>query len=208
MLRVPIYNVKRVTALPGRIFVDNRAMMLRTLIALSGALAAFAAAPASAATVPLAAHETFGGTVNGVRPGATIRMACFGPDRPGRTGHPMAGQTVGLFVPEAMTGPFLGRTGNPARAIVVSIVTGPGTGVRIARIRRLDQTRPVLSATRRLPTWPMLPCSGRARVVFTPVPMTAGARAATVDVTLAAQLVEAATSQRSYQPEVLLAAQP
>ena len=38
--------------------------------------------------------------------------------------------------------------------------------------------------------------------------MTAGARAATVDVTLAAQLVEAATSQRSYQPEVLLAAQP
>ena len=151
--------------------------MLPALIATSLALTP---------TVPFGAHETFGGTVNGARTGATIRMACFGPERPGRTGHPMAGQTVGVFVPEAMTDPSFGSTGTRARAIVVSIAAGPGS-VRLARIRRLERTRPVLSATRALPTWPTLPCSGTARVTFTPVPATPGARPTTVDVTLAGQ---------------------
>ena len=138
-------------------------------------------------TVPLGAHKTFGGTVNGARTGATIRMACFGPERPGRTGHPMAGQTVGVFVPEAMTDPSFGSTGTRARAIVVSIAVSATMPVKLARIRRLARTRPVLSATRTLPTWPMLPCSGSARVTFTPVPATPGARPTTVEVTLAGQ---------------------
>ena len=139
-------------------------MILPALIATSLALTP---------TVPLGAHETFGGTVNGARTGVTIRMACFGPDRPVvsrhlgrtskaalvRTGHPMAGQTLGVFVPEAMTDPSFGRTGDPARAIVVSIATGSGHPVRVARIRHLQLTRPVISATRPLPIWPMLPCS-------------------------------------------------
>jgi hypothetical protein len=153
-------------------------MHLPATIALSAVLAG---------TVPLGAHESFGGTVNGARTGATIRMACYGPSRPGQVGHPMAGQTVGVFIPEAMTGPFLGRTGDPARMIVVSVVAGGGTPAHVARIRRLDLTRPVLSVTRPLPTWPTLPCSGTARVVFTPVPSTGGARPATVEVTLAGQ---------------------
>ncbi len=152
--------------------------MLPALIAVSATLAA---------PVPLGAHETFGGTVNGARTGATVRMACFGPERPGRTGHPMAGQSVGVFVPEALTDPSFGRTGDPARAIVVSIAAGGRTPVKVARIRRLELTRPVISATRPLPTWPTLPCAGRARVVFTPVPATGDARPATVDVTLAGQ---------------------
>jgi hypothetical protein len=152
-------------------------MMLHSLLALA----------LTTTTVPLGTHEMFGGRVDGATTAATVRMACFGPDRPGRTGHPLAGQTVGVFVPEAMTGPTLGRTGDPAWAIVVSIVTDQGRTYRVARIRRLDLTRPVLSATRPLPTWPTLPCSGRAKVVFTPVPATGAPRAATVDVTLAGQ---------------------
>ena len=87
-LRVPIYNVKRVSRRPVQRFVHNEGMMLPALIALSATLAA---------PVPLGTHETFGGTVNDTRTGATIRMACFGPDRPGRLGHPMAGQSVGAY---------------------------------------------------------------------------------------------------------------
>src|SRR5438034_7188938 len=173
MLRVPIYNVKRATSQPAGRFVHNEGMILPALIATSLALTP---------TVPLGTHETFGGTVNGARTGVTIRMACFGPDRPVvsrhlgrtskaalvRTGHPMAGQTLGVFVPEAMTDPSFGSTGARARAIVVSVATDRGS-VRVARIRRLARTRPVPSATRALPTWPTLPCSGTARVVFAPV---------------------------------------
>ena len=152
--------------------------MLPALIALSATLAA---------PVPLGTHETFGGTVNDTRTGATIRMACFGPDRPGRLGHPMAGQSVGMFIPEVLTDPSFGRTGDPARAIVVSIATGSGHPVRVARIRHLQLTRPVISATRPLPIWPMLPCGGHATVRFTPVPLTDGGHPATVEVTLAGQ---------------------
>src|SRR5437667_3020058 len=106
MLRVPIYNVKCTEAAGRWRFVHNKGMMLPALIALSATLAA---------PVPLGTHETFGCTVNGVRTGATIHVACFGPNRPvvgrhvGRTskaalvstGHPMAGQSVGVFIPEA-----------------------------------------------------------------------------------------------------------
>jgi hypothetical protein len=99
----------------------------------------------------------------------------------------MAGQTVGVFVPEVLTEPYFGQTGDRARAIVVSVVAGGGPAVRVARIRRLELTRPVISATRALPTWPTLPCSGPAQVVFTPVPATGGAKPATVDVTFTAQ---------------------
>jgi hypothetical protein len=166
-------------------------MPLRTLAALTCAVTTLglAAAPATAATsVPLGAHETFGGTVNGATEHATIRMACFGPDRPGRTGHPMAGQTVGVFVPEVLTRPTFGRTGDPARSIVVWITTGRGTvGPPVARFRRLWLTRPVISASQPLPTALTLPCSGSATAVFAPVPATGGAAAATVDVTLSPQ---------------------
>ncbi|OLB78126.1 MAG: hypothetical protein AUI14_14240 [Actinobacteria bacterium 13_2_20CM_2_71_6] len=161
--------------------------MLRAL-AIVSAILGLAASPASATTtVPLGTHAAFGGTVNGSTAHAAIRMACFGPEWPGRTGHPMAGQRVGVFIPEAMTQPTFGRTGDPARAIVVSIVTARGAVGPVARFRRLLLTRPVISANRPLPTWLTLPCSGHATVVFTPVPATAGAKPATVEVTFAGQ---------------------
>jgi hypothetical protein len=153
-------------------------MLVRTLAAL---------AMTATTTVPLPTQAEFGGTVNATTDHATIRMACFGPERPGRTGHPLAGQTVGVFVPEAMTRPTFGRTGRPARAIAVTIVTARGSVGPVVRFRRLVLTRPVISASRHLPTWPTLPCSGPATVVFTPVPATGDTRPATVDVTLAAQ---------------------
>ena len=153
-------------------------MLLRTITAL---------AMTATTTVPLPTRAEFGATVNAATEHATIRMACFGPERPGRIGHPLAGQSLGVFLPEAMTRPTFGRTGARARAIAVTIVTARGGVGPVVRFRRLTLTRPVISASRDLPTWPTLPCSGRATVVFTPVPATGDARPATVDATLAAQ---------------------
>jgi hypothetical protein len=165
-------------------------MLLRTLAVLTCAatIVGIAAAPAAAiVTVPLAAHAQFGATVNGATDHATIRMACFGPDRPGRTGHPLAGQTIGVFRPEVLTRPTFGTTGTPARAIVVLIISRLGTAGPVAVFRRLLLTRPVISATQWLPAGLTLPCSGRALVLFAPVPGTPDAHPATVEITLTPQ---------------------
>jgi hypothetical protein len=152
-----------------------------------GVLAVPTAALAHSHTLRLPTDATFGGTVNGTTTHATIRMACFGPDRPGRTGHPMSGQTVGVFIPEVAMSATFGHTGDPARAIGVSLVVrgrhvGPFTW-----LRRLTPTRPVVSATGALPTSLTLPCSGTGTAVFTPVPGTAGVKSATVDVRFVGQ---------------------
>jgi hypothetical protein len=58
-------------------------------------ITAVTAAPASAAIIDPAVigpNQYFSGVVNGHTGHATINMACFGPIRPGQTGHPLAGQ--------------------------------------------------------------------------------------------------------------------
>jgi hypothetical protein len=152
-----------------------------------GALALPGAALAHPRTVALPVHATFGGTVNGATVHATIRMACIGPDRPGRTGHPMGKQTVGVFIPEVVQSSTFGTTGDPARAIAVSIVAGGHRVGPFQWFHRLRLTRPVTSATGTLPTDLTLPCSGTGTAVFAPVPATAGAKPATVDVRFTGQ---------------------
>jgi hypothetical protein len=147
-----------------------------------------AATPASAVapTVRIGPHLQFGATVNGRRFGATIQMACFGPTRPGRIGHPLGAQHLGVFIPEVVRTAPLGDTGARGHAIIARLVTGTGSTVALARFTRLTLT-PVRSATQPLPTRARLPCDGPARVVFTPAPGGAGARPVTVDVTLVSQ---------------------
>ena len=152
-----------------------------------GVLALPAAALARPATVALPPRAAFGAKVNGSTAHATIRMACFGPTRPGRTGHPMAGQTVGVFIPEVLQSPTFGRTGDPARAITVSLVVRGHLIGPFTRFRRLSLTRPVTSATAPLPTGLTLPCSGTGTAVFAPVPWTATAKPALVDVRFTGQ---------------------
>ena len=62
-------------------------------------------------------HQYFTGVINGTHGNTEtpipIHMACFGPLRPGETGHPMRGQTLAvhqLFPPAGTT--TLGETGN------------------------------------------------------------------------------------------------
>ncbi len=165
-------------------------MRIRPLLygaAALGALALPGAALAHPHTVTLPTRATFGGTVNGATTHATIRMACFGPDRPGRTGHPVGKQTVGVFIPEVVQSRTFGTTGDPARAVAVSIVVGGHRVGPFQWFHRLTLTRPVTSATGTLPTDLTLPCTGTGTAVFTPVPSTPGAKPATVDVRFAGQ---------------------
>jgi hypothetical protein len=146
--------------------------------------AAALAHPSHPHTVPLPTNTMFGGSVNGANTHATIRMACFGPTRPGRTGHPMGHQKVGVFIPEVMISPSFGRTGATARAIGVSIVARGHRVGPFTWFHRLGLTWPVRTASAPLPTDLTLPCSGTGTAVFTPVP---GGKPATVDVTFTSQ---------------------
>jgi hypothetical protein len=51
--------------------------------------------------------QQFVGLVNGYTQNATIRMACFGPVRPGQQGHPFAGQWA---TPQRLTFSYYGVT--------------------------------------------------------------------------------------------------
>ena len=190
MLRRPIYNVKPRYLLAA--FSDRLSVKLFLYTAVAAAVLAVPAAAlahdaARPRTAPLPANAMFGGSVNGASTHATLRVACFGPVHPGQTGHLMAYQRVGVFIPEVMKQPNFGQTGSPAFAIGVSIVAGGHTVGPVTWFRRLALTRPVRSASRPLPSGVPVPCSGHGTVVFTPVPRTANAKPATVDVTFVGQ---------------------
>src|SRR5450631_1402292 len=84
--------------------------------AVMGPTALSAAGPGQGRVGP---NQVFAATVNGqsgvVTP-AEIQMACFGPIRPGQTGHPLPGQTVEVFRPEAIVA-ATGFTGPNAKYI-------------------------------------------------------------------------------------------
>lgn len=132
-------------------------------------------------------HQQFGGTVNHATANATIAMACFGPTRPGQTGHPMAGQHLGIFIPEVLMNPHFGNTGARGRAITARIITAAGRPVQVAVFTEFIRTGALYSATKPLSTRVTLPCGASGTVVFTPVPDGAGAQPATVAVTFNGQ---------------------
>jgi hypothetical protein len=157
-------------------------------LALSAALAATASlfavpGPAFADGVidpsPIGPHQFFIGVVNGQSGTATIRMACFGPTRPGRTGHPLAGQTVAARQVVTTTGFKVGYTGD----------TGRGLRVAFDDLSTVDS--PVLlrgyGVAAKIPTTLTLPCDGTGTVSFMPVPTDPTARAATVSVSYLSQ---------------------
>jgi len=59
-------------------------------------VAVTACAPAPGGPAPIGPHQRFSGLVNGVGDGAVITTVCAGPVWVGRTGHPLAGQTVSV----------------------------------------------------------------------------------------------------------------
>jgi hypothetical protein len=176
-----------------RVFVMMRRLLIIAAIATMSAT--LSSQPASAAampidpvlTVPIGPHVEFGGTLNGASTGARVRMGCFGPIHRGQTGRPLAGQTVGVFVPEVLRSPSFGRTGARARSIVARFVSRSGVSAPAAVFTRFTLTRPVLTSTSPLSTSLVLPCSGRGILVFSPVPTRGDAKSAVVQVSFDSQ---------------------
>jgi len=155
----------------------------RTSAVAGLALAACVATALPASAGRVGPNQYFTGVING-KDGNTIipiviRMACFGPIKPGETGHPEAGQTVAvhqLFPPSAT--PTLGFTGNDSE-IGAFFNAPPPAGAPIAAttpiFTRYDRPQP-------LPTSITLPCAGTGTAYFVPIPVIPPSRAATVPV--------------------------
>lgn len=169
-------------------------MIRRALVGASAVIATAAlVVPAAGAVLPpqrkVGPNQVFGANINGstgVTSPAPIQMACFGPLRPGETGHPMAGQTLEVFRPEAIVGHF-GFTGARATSIVVffgppppaSSGATPGPG---------NVTFKKYGLTKAIPTSLVLPCAGTSIASFVPLPMSPPtSRSATVRVAYLSQ---------------------
>jgi len=75
----------------------RRSTTLIGLVAVTLLVAGAAAcAPGPVGPTPIGPHEHFSGRVNGTGNGAVVTTVCPGPTWPGRTGHPIAGQTVSV----------------------------------------------------------------------------------------------------------------
>lgn len=134
--------------------------------------------------------QYFAGVVNGKMTRATIKMACFGPVRPGQKGHPMADQTMkidflGTAPPSAPPGALgdLGYTGPLGNEI--GAFFGPLPPQPIA------SAAPVIFRTygvaKAIPTALLLPCGGSGRVAFVPIPVAGGSQDAAVHVSFVGQ---------------------
>jgi hypothetical protein len=130
--------------------------------------AAFSRSPLPAGRVK--PNLEFGALVNGTSSNPIIQMGCFGAVRPGERGHPMPGQTLEVFRPEALQVP--GFTGTGAGRIVATFSDDTSAVVPFARFSRLKA----------VPTSLSLPCTGTGQVVFAPRPSSPTAQSAVVTV--------------------------
>ena len=142
---------------------------------------------ASASGAAIRPHQYFIAEVNG-RTGETlpaeIAMACFGPVQPGETGHPMAGQTVGVreVGPAAPATVALGYTGNRARSIGVFFGAPPPASASAPTFIDLTHYGPTA-----IPTSLVLPCGGTGHATFEPLPLDPSAHGVAVPVTFVGQ---------------------
>lgn len=147
-----------------------------------GPVSAGAAIPTQGTVGP---NQYFGGLVNGhngVTTPAPIRMACFGPIRPGQKGHPMAGQSVEVFRPEVIVIRHSGFTGENANRIVASFGPSPSATpvANTVTFKKYGVNKPI-------PTSLLLPCAGTGTVSFAPLPASPKSHAATVRVSYIGQ---------------------
>jgi hypothetical protein len=145
---------------------------LAALVAIQvvGGVTAAAAQPSGG--VRIGPNQVFGALVNGENGTASpvvIQMACAGPEKPGSTGHPLAGQTLTVFLPVDVAGAY-GNTGANGDQIG-AFFDAPPPGDAAARGGPVFFRRYV---TKKIPTSEVLPCSGTGHVFFVPLPMSPG----------------------------------
>ncbi|NJP47284.1 hypothetical protein [Actinacidiphila epipremni] len=144
---------------------------------LGGALGMSSAAAAEVSPLPVGAHQTFVGQVNGVTINAVIKVGCFGPVSWDSTGHPLAGQTVSVQLVQGNTPAQarVGYTGESADRVLVAFGNATSVSAQTV-IKAYGLAVPI-------PADLNLPCSGTGTVGFVPAPTSATAQPATVDVT-------------------------
>jgi hypothetical protein len=141
-------------------------------------LAFGAVAGAQPASVKIAPHQTFIGSVNGEEVSSSVDVVCPGPMRVGQTGHPAAGQTIGVSTPAPPIA-GTGNTGSRGRSIIAQFIT-PSTATAVPAVTFSKY------GTLPIPTTGMLPCSGSGAVVFSPLPTSHTARSGKVSVSYVA----------------------
>jgi hypothetical protein len=108
---------------------------------------------------PVHPHQAFLGLINdsdGAETPVTVNMACFGPVRPGETGHPMAGQTVGVAQPEVIVGTFgnTGAKGTSIEAVFGTPQTTTSSSVATGRSSCPPRSCCPARGRARSPSWP------------------------------------------------------
>lgn len=182
----------RTTAVGGSREVLKMRTVCRATLLLGLILVATTAvvSPAGAAG-KVGPKQYFTGVINGTDGNTatpiTIQMGCFGPLRPGQTGHPMKGQTLAvhqLYPPSSTTG-SLGYTGHDSE-IGVFFKAPPKAAVAASAAAKtvifMHYDTP-----QRLSTSLTLPCGGTGTIWFTPIPVLTPSRSAKVSVQFAGQ---------------------
>jgi hypothetical protein len=132
-------------------------------------------------TTPIQPNQFFNGLVNGSGGSAVIKMACFGPIRPGQLGHPMAGQSVNVFGPLQTGAGFTGRATSIDATLSFSIPPSPtSVAVQLALFQFYNQPAPISTELE-------FPCGGMGQVVFDPVKGGRSAKAAILSVSFVGQ---------------------
>jgi hypothetical protein len=154
------------------------------LVVSSAVLALASGSLVAAADSPIKPKQHFTASVNGSRGlshPVTIRMACFGPIRPGQTGHPMGGQTVAVTRVRAGTN-GAGYPGDRGTSIGAFFGAPPPSASSSSSYVRFTEY-----GSKPIPTSLELPCSGSGRVSFVPLPVDPTSHDVTVAVTFVGQ---------------------
>jgi hypothetical protein len=161
------------------------------LVVLAGSVFAL---PAGAAG-KVGPNQFFTGVINGHNGNTTtpivIMMACFGPVRPGQTGHPMAGQTLAVheLPPSSAGAGSIGFTGHDSEIGVFFGVVPPVTPTPVSS-KPGGTTTPIFTrydVPQPLSTSLTLPCGGTSTVNFVPIPVIPPSHAASVPVVFVGQ---------------------
>ena len=157
---------------------------ITALVVAAGASFACCTVVAVAGSTAIGPNQYFTGTINGstgTPNPVAIRMACFGPVRPGETGHPMSGQTVAVHrVAKTVAG--AGYTGTRGTSVGVFFGAPPPSGSGGSSFVSFTSYGQKL-----IPASLYLPCSGSGRVSFVSLPLDPSARDFTVPVRFAGQ---------------------
>ncbi len=148
----------------------TRRSVLSALAAGAAALSLLAIAGPAGARIygdKVGPNQWFSAEVNGslgLSHPVAIQMACFGPIKPGETGHPFAGQTVAVSRAVAILTTD-GYTGPQGTEIGAFFGPPPPTAP--------PPSGPVYFhryGSMKIPTSEVLPCGGSGQVTFVPIP--------------------------------------